>query len=327
MTTLPVTAEDVLAARARIGARILRTPMIPDDALSARLGHSVLLKCEHRQRTGAFKLRGATNALLTLPPERLERGVVTASTGNHGRALAHAARDLGVRAVVFLSELVPPNKVAAIRALGAEVRIVGASQDDAMVEVARAVAEDGMTEVPPFDDPAVVAGQGTLGLEIVEDCPEAATVLVPLSGGGLAAGVAVAVKALRPDARIIGVTMENGAAMAASLAAGTPMEVAERPSLADSLGGGIGLRNRVTFPLCRALLDGALLVSEAQIAAAMRHLAAAGQVVEGGGAVGVAALLAGKVQAEGPVVAVLSGRNVDPALHARVLAGADGVEA
>ncbi len=136
-----------------------------------------------------------------------------------------------------------------------------------MVEVARAVAEDGMTEIPPFDHPAVVAGQGTLGLEIVADCPDVDTVLVPLSGGGLAAGVALAVKALRPDARVIGVTMENGAAMAASLRAGRPVEVAEIASLADSLGGGIGLGNRVTFALCRTLLDDVVLVSEGEIAA------------------------------------------------------------
>ncbi|MRX50653.1 hydroxyectoine utilization dehydratase EutB [Paracoccus sp. S-4012] len=322
---MPVTLSDIEAARDRIAGRVRRTPMVRDEALTARLGHPVLLKCEYRQATGAFKLRGATNALLTLPPERLARGVVTASTGNHGRAVAHAARELAVRAVVCLSRLVPQNKVAAIRDLGAEVRIVGASQDDAMLEVARAVAEEGMTEVPPFDDPAVVAGQGTLGLEIVEDCPEVASVLVPLSGGGLAGGIAVAVKALRPQARVIGVTMERGAAMHASLAAGRPVEVEELPSLADSLGGGIGLQNRVTFPLCRALLDGTVLLTEAEIAAGIRHLGRQGHTVEGAAAVGIAALLAGKVRADGPTVALLSGGNIALDLHARIMAGAEAV--
>ena len=263
--------------------------------------------------------------MLTLP--RRARAVVTASTGNHGRALAHAAQAAGIPATVCLSHLVPDNKVRAIRAMGAEVRVTGASQDEAMAEVARAVAREGMTRIDPFDDPAVVAGQGTIGLELAEDRPDLHSVLVPLSGGGLAAGIAVAVKALIPTARVIGVSMENGAAMAASLAAGHPVEVIETASLADSLGGGIGADNRVTFPLCRALLDRVILVSEAEIAAALRHLAAAGHVVEGAAAVGHAATLSGRFRPEGPTVTILSGGNIDSGLHARIVAGANSVEA
>ncbi|RQP04325.1 MAG: hydroxyectoine utilization dehydratase EutB [Paracoccus sp. BP8] len=315
---MTVTLDDIRAAAERIRGHVVETPLLRDELLSARLGQPVWLKCEYRQTTGAFKLRGATNAILSLPPEALARGVVTASTGNHGRALAHAARALGVPATVCLSRLVPENKVQAIRELGAEVRIIGASQDEAMQEVARAVAEEGMTEIPPFDHEAVVAGQGTIGLEI--GTPQA--VLVPLSGGGLAAGVAVAIKALSPATRVIGLTMENGAAMAASLAAGHPVEVAESPSLADSLGGGIGLRNRVTYPLCRALLDDVILLTEAEIAEGIRHLGRAGHVVEGAASVGTAALLAGKVIPQGPTVCILSGANIDPALHARIMAEA-----
>ncbi|CAM5335192.1 hydroxyectoine utilization dehydratase EutB [Frigidibacter albus] len=329
MSALPrfpaaVTLEDIRAAAARIAPHLRRTPMEHDAHLSARLGAPVWLKLEHQQATGAFKLRGATNALLTLPAGALARGVVTASTGNHGRALAHAARAQGVRAVVCLSRLVPANKIAAIRDLGAEVRIVGSSQDQAMVEVARAVAEEGLAEVPPFDDAAVIAGQGTLGLEIAQDLPEVATVLVPLSGGGLAAGVAAAVKGLHPGARVIGITMERGAAMAASLAGGHPVEVAEQPSLADSLGGGIGLQNRLTYPMCRALLDDVLLLTEAEIAAGMRHAyRRARAVIEGAAAVGIGAILAGKVTAKGPMAVILSGGNVDMNLHLRVMNGAD----
>ena len=315
---MTVTLDDIRAAAERIRGHVVETPLLRDELLSARLGQPVWLKCEYRQTTGAFKLRGATNAILSLPVEALARGVVTASTGNHGRALAHAARALGVPATVCLSRLVPENKVRAIRELGAEVRIIGASQDEAMQEVARAVAEEDMTEIPPFDHEAVVAGQGTIGLEI--GTPQA--VLVPLSGGGLAAGVAVAIKALSPATRVIGLTMENGAAMAASLAAGHPVEVAESPSLADSLGGGIGLRNRVTYPLCRALLDDVILLTEAEIAAGIRHLGRAGHVVEGAASVGTAALLAGKVVPQGPTVCILSGANIDPALHARIMAEA-----
>ena len=317
---MPVTLADIRAASARIAPHVARTPLVADPRLA-----QVWLKCEHRQPTGAFKLRGATNAVLTLP--RRARAVVTASTGNHGRALAHAAQAAGIPATVCLSHLVPDNKVRAIRAMGAEVRVTGASQDEAMAEVARAVAREGMTRIDPFDDPAVVAGQGTIGLELAEDRPDLHSVLVPLSGGGLAAGIAVAVKALIPAARVIGVSMENGAAMAASLAAGHPVEVIETASLADSLGGGIGADNRMTFPLCRALLDGVILVSEAEIAAALRHLAAAGHVVEGAAAVGHAAILSGRFRPEGPTVTILSGGNIDPGLHARIVAGANSVEA
>ncbi|WP_287882836.1 MULTISPECIES: hydroxyectoine utilization dehydratase EutB [Paracoccus] len=317
---MSVTLDDIRAAAGRIRGHVVETPMVRDEVLSARLGQPVWLKCEYRQATGAFKLRGATNAILSLAPDALARGVVTASTGNHGRALAHAARALGVPATVCLSRLVPGNKVQAIRNLEATVRITGASQDEAMVEVARAVAQEGMTEIPPFDHEAVVAGQGTLGPEIAPLTPEA--VLVPLSGGGLAAGVAVAIKALSPATRVIGLTMENGAAMAASLAAGHPVEVAESPSLADSLGGGIGLQNRVTFAICRDLLDDAILLTEAEIAEGIRHLGRAGHVVEGAASVGTAAMLAGKFVPQGPTVTILSGANIDPALHARIMAEA-----
>ena len=315
---MTVTLDDIRAAARRIAGagHVVETPLVEDTALSARLGQPIWLKCEYRQTTGAFKLRGATNAILSLQGK--VRGVVTASTGNHGRAVAHAAKTLGVPATICLSRLVPANKVQAIRDLGATVRIVGNSQDEAMVEVARAVAEEGLTEIPPFDHPDVVAGQGTIGLEI--GAPEA--VLVPLSGGGLAAGIAVAIKALSPGTRVIGLTMENGAAMAASIRAGRSVEVTETASLADSLGGGIGLGNRVTFPLCRDLLDDVILLTEAEIAQGIRHLGRAGHMVEGAAAVGTAALLAGKFVPAGATVTILSGANIDPALHARVMSGA-----
>lgn len=318
MAPLPVTLSDIRAAEARIAGRIRRTPVLADPRLPG-----VWMKQDYRQETGAFKLRGATNAVLSLSPEALAQGVVTASTGNHGRALAHAARAAGGRAVVCLSHLVPANKVEAVRALGAEVRITGQSQDAAMIEVARAVAAEGLTEVPPFDHPAVVAGQGTLGLELLADLPDLASVLVPLSGGGLAAGVAAAVKALAPRAQVIGISMDRGAAMAASLRAGHPVTVTEEPTLADSLGGGIGLCNRLTLAMCRALLDDVILVAEDEIAAAMRHIhAVTGDAVEGAAAVGHAAILSGRLRLNGPAVCILSGANVAPATFARVLEGA-----
>ncbi|MDX3926013.1 MAG: hydroxyectoine utilization dehydratase EutB [Shinella sp.] len=318
-----VTLGDIEAAARRISGRVLRTPFVLSASLSDLCGTPVGLKLEHHQTTGSFKLRGATNAVLSLSQVQRSRGVVAASTGNHGRALAHAARAEGSVATICMSRLVPENKVSEIRRLGANVRIVGRSQDEAQEEVDRLVAGEGLIMVPPFDHPAVVAGQGTLGLEIIEDMPDVSTVLVPLSGGGLAAGVAAAVKGHKPDTRVIGLTMERGAAMKASLDAGKPILTEELPSLADSLGGGIGLDNRVTFAMCRDLLDDVVLLSEAEIAAGIRH--AYGQereVVEGAGAIGIAALLAGKIKtAGGPVALVLSGRNIDMGLHLRVVNG------
>jgi threonine dehydratase len=196
------------------------------------------------------------------------------------------------------------------------------SQDDAQREAARLVAERGMAMVPPFDDAAVIAGQGTLGLELMEDAPDTAMVLVPLSGGGLIAGVALAVKTLNPAARVVGVSMERGAAMAASLGAGRPVEVEEQPTLADSLGGGIGLDNALTFAMVRALVDEVVLVSEAEIAEAVRAAYREhGEVIEGAAAVGLAALAAGKVRPAGPTAVVLTGRNIDMALHRRLVMG------
>ncbi|MDK1480499.1 hydroxyectoine utilization dehydratase EutB [Sinorhizobium sp. 6-117] len=315
--------DTILAARQRIAGRVLRTPLVLSASLSERCGVSVGLKLEHHQTTGSFELRGATNAVLSLSPEERARGVVAASTGNHGRALAHAAKAEGSRATICMSRLVPENKVSEIRRLGANVRIVGRSQDEAQEEVDRLVSEEGLVMVPPFDHPAIVAGQGTLGLEIVDDMPDVSTVLVPLSGGGLAAGVAAAVKARRPKARVIGLTMERGAAMKASLEAGRPVQVEEEPSLADSLGGGIGLDNRVTFAMCRDLLDDVVLLSEEEIAAGIRHAyEEEREIVEGAGAVGFAALLAGKIKnIGGPIAVILSGRNVDMGLHLRVING------
>jgi threonine dehydratase len=325
MAHLPVTLAEIEQAACRIKGRVLETPFVLSAALTERRGVPVGLKLEHHQTTGSFKLRGATNAVLSLSPEARARGVVAASTGNHGRALAHAAKAEGAIATICMSRLVPENKVSEIRRLGANVRIIGKSQDEAQVEVDRLVAEDGLVMVPPFDHPAVVAGQGTLGLEIVAAMPDVATVLVPLSGGGLAAGVAAAVKGRSPRTRVIGLTMERGAAMKASLDAGHPVEVEEVESLADSLGGGIGLANEVTFQMCRALLDDVILLSEAEIAAGMRHAyREEREVVEGAGAVGIAALLSGRLgRLDGPVAVILSGRNVDMGQHLRVANGGD----
>lgn len=322
MTASQISLPDIRTARERIAEKIERTPTVPSRSLSQHLDAPVYLKLEHRQTTGAFKLRGASNAIASLTEEEKARGVVAASTGNHGRALAYAAQLQGIHATICMSRLVPQNKLDEIRRLGAEIRIVGNSQDDAQREVERLVAEDGLIMLPPFDHPAIVAGQGTLGLEIIEQVPDAALVLVPLSGGGLAAGVAAAVKGVSPATKVVGVSMARGAAMKASLDAGHPVLVEELPTLADSLGGGIGLDNRLTFSMCRDLLDDVILLSEGEIAAGIRHAyEQEREIVEGAGAVGIAAVLAGKVRVSGPTVLILSGRNIDMALHRKIICG------
>ncbi|HET6157084.1 MAG TPA: hydroxyectoine utilization dehydratase EutB [Dongiaceae bacterium] len=304
---------DIRNAHGAVAEIALRTPLIGAPTLSALAGREVLLKLETLQPIGAFKLRGAANAVSRLGDEQRRRGIGCCSTGNHGRAVAYAAARAGIRATVCLSALVPDTKVRAIELLGADVRRIGNSQDEAQAEIDRLAKSEGLTDIPPFDHPHVIAGQGTIALELLEDRPDLAAIVVPLSGGGLISGIAIAAKALKPDIRIIGVSMENGAAMHESLAAGRPVEVMEVPSLADSLGGGIGLRNRWTFPICRALVDQTVLVSEQEIYRGMQALFGDQKLVtEGAAAVGPAALIAGKLKLEGPAAMIISGCNIDP---------------
>ena len=313
-----ITLEDIEAARRRIAGRILPLRITRSESLSHRCGGDVMLAHEYLQTTGAFKLRGATNAVLQLAPET--SGVTAVSTGNHGRGLAFAAQQAGVPCVICMSQLVPQNKLDGIRALGAETRIVGKSQDEAEVEAKRLVAEEGYTMLPPFDHPHIIAGQGTLGLEMLEQVPDVDTILVPLSGGGLVAGIALAVKAQQPGVRIVAVSMQRGAAMAASQAAGEPVEVEELPTLADSLGGGIGLDNRHTFAIVRDCVDEILLLDEDEIAEGIRHAYFSEQaVIEGSGAVGIGALLAGKARAGEKTIVLMSGRNIDMEKHRQII--------
>ena len=317
-----VSTADIFAARARFGAQVRRTPLIPSPALGKHTAGDVYLKLENQQQTGSFKLRGATNAVANLTPAQCANGVVTVSTGNHGRGLAFAAREAGVKCIVCMSSLVPQNKIDGIRAQGAEVRIIGNTQEEAETEADRLVAEDGMTPLPPFDHPHIIAGQGTLGLEMIEQCPDARTFVVPMSGGGLISGVATALKSISPDVSIIGVSMERGPAMFESLRAGKPVPVDEEPTLADALGGGIGLDNAHTFELVRDLVDDIVLVSELQIAEAVRHAYwEERQIVEGSGAVGIAAMMRDKIAPQGPIVVVVTGGNIDMALHHRIISG------
>lgn len=310
-------------ARRTIEGTAIRTPLVPSPYLSALAGHDFLLKLEMTQPIGAFKLRGAANAVFNLPGH--VKGVTCCSTGNHGRAVAYAAKARGLRAVICMSSLVPQAKIDGIRALDAEVRIVGESQDAALAESQRLAAEEDLREISPFDDPLVIAGQATIAMELLEERPDLATILVPLSGGGLAGGIAFAVKQLNPAVRVVGVSMERGAAMHASIRAGHPVEVDEVPSLADSLGGGIGLDNRLSFPLCRDYLDDIALVSEDEIYRALQAVYYEDRMVcEGACVVGIAALQAGRLaEFEGPCATILTGRNLDMRVHADIMHGRD----
>ncbi|WP_415716872.1 hydroxyectoine utilization dehydratase EutB [Roseibium sp.] len=320
---MELTPEDVLEAQKLLTGRVIRTPLLPSAFLSRKLGTPFHLKMETMQPTGAFKLRGATNASLNLPDGT--HTVTCCSTGNHGRAVAYAARQLGLKAVICMSSLVPQAKIDGIRAHGADIRIVGTSQDDALAECRRLTSQPGFAEISPFDDPHVISGQGTIGLEILDDAPEIETLLVPLSGGGLAAGVALAAKAIKPGIQVIGLTMDRGAAMKASIDAGTPVEVPEVVSLADSLGGGIGLDNKLSFNICRDLLDDIILVSEEEIYQAMQLLYFEEAIVaEGACVVGIAGCFAGKLPGlKGPVATIITGRNVDMNQFTRVVTGKD----
>jgi len=315
-----VTLRDIYLARRRIAPLAKRTPLVPSPLLSELVGASVHLKLENLQETGSFKIRGASNNILSLSDDQKARGVMTISTGNHGRAVSYVARREGVRAVICIPEGTPSNKVEGIRALGGEVAVCGKTYDEAEDEAFRMEREKGLTMVNPYDDPLTIAGQGTIGLELLEDLPEIDTVLVPVGGGGLISGIALALKCASSTIRVVGVSMERAPVMYHSLQAGSPIRMEQEESLADALVGGIGLENRYSFRMVQELVDDFVLVSEEEIAEAMafalerHHL-----VVEGAGAVGIAALLHEKVKDLAQHVAVVvSGGNVDIPLLMRI---------
>jgi threonine dehydratase len=318
-----VTLQDIAAARTRVAGMALRTPLVP---LPHSDGTDRLLWCkaESLQPTGAFKIRGAYNRIVQVLPEASEHGVVAQSSGNHARAVAWLAHRLGLRAVIVMPDSAPATKVAAVRALGAEVELVPPALRD--VRAAALAAEQGLVHVPPYDHPHIIAGQGTVGLEIVEDLPDLGAVLVPISGGGLIAGVATAVKGLRPQVRVIGVEPELAADAAESLRTGR--RVAWDPAdtqrtVAD------GLRCAVlgehTWPHIQRSVDDIVTVSDQQILDAMGHLALAGRLVaEPSGAVATAAWLSGAAEealegVSGDVAAVVSGGSVESHRLAEVL--------
>lgn len=312
-----VALRDIWKARHRIATIIRRTPLVYSPSLSDLTGSSVYLKLENLQDTGAFKIRGAANKILSLSPEEQRLGVTTFSTGNHGLAVAYVARQLGIKAVICVSKRVPKAKTEPILRLGAELEVYGESQDDAEKRCYQLEQERKLSVIKPFDDPHVIAGQGTIGLELLEDLPDIDMVIAGLSGGGLHAGIGLAMKSTDPGIRVVGASMEHSAVMHASLKAGRPVALEERDTLADSLLGGIGLDNKYTFQMVRNVVDDAVLVPEEAIAEAMAHLYEKHHLaVEGAAATGVAALLSGRIANPGSHIAiVISGCNVNAASH------------
>jgi threonine dehydratase len=298
------TLADIEAARGRIGSLARVTPVYSSETLSRRSARPVMLKAENLQRTGSFKIRGAVNKIATLDDAERNAGVVTASAGNHGQAVALAAREAGVRATVFMPQDAPMAKVDATRSYGAEVLLVGEGYDEANTAALERV-ESGATLVHAFEDEVVVAGQGTLGLELAEQVAELETLVVPVGGGGLASGIAIAFKELRPEVRLVGVQAENCAPFTGREPAGT--------TIAD----GIAVKKPgvLTSAILADRLDEFLVVSDREIAEAIVLLLERVKlVVEGAGAASVAALLAGKITGSGPVCALLSGGNIDATL-------------
>jgi threonine dehydratase len=310
-----VSAGDVERAVAAVAGVVRETPVLSSGTLSERAGTTVVLKAENLQRTGSFKLRGALAKIAVLGGE-CAAGVVAGSAGNHAQALAYAARVRGVRCEVFMPEGVPIAKLEAARALGAHVVLVGETVDESLAAARERAASAGLAFVHPFDDPDVIAGQGTLGLELLRQVPKLGTVVVPVGGGGLASGVAIAVKSARPDVRVVGVQVATCAPFPQSLAAGAPVPVESALTIADGIA--VKRPGELTLELIRQWVDELVVVPEDDVAEAIVFLLERTKlVVEGAGAVGVAAILGGRVPlvgSDGAVVAILSGGNVDAGL-------------
>ncbi len=310
---------DDIRRAAAAGAGVIReTPVLSSRTLAERTGVKVALKAENLQRTGSFKIRGAVAKIASLG-SACDAGVVCASAGNHAQAVAYAARERGVRCEVFMPKSAPIAKTEATTALGATVRLVGENVDEALAAAHDWARTEGLEFVHPFDDPLVIAGQGGLGLELLEQVPDLAKVIVPVGGGGLVSGVAIAVKSQRPEVEVVGVQVEACAPFPASLAAGEPVAVASALTIADGIA--VKRPGRLTLPLVKRWVDGLVVVSEEEVAEAMVFLLERAKlVVEGAGAVGVAALLAGRVAAprSGTTAVILSGGNVDPGLLAQI---------
>jgi threonine dehydratase len=318
--SLAITLADIQAARSTLRDVILATPVVPAARLSAELGATIFYKAENTQHSGSFKIRGAYNTIVHLSAAERALGVIAPSAGNHAQGVALAAQLTGVRAVIVMPVRAPLTKVVATRRLGAEVVLHGDSFDDAVAHARVLAQQHGYTYLHAFDHPRVIAGQGTIGLELAEALPSLRTLVVPIGGGGLISGIAVALRALLPDIRIIGVQAAGCAPVPGSLLAGSPVACATARTIADGIA--VKRPGELTLPIIDALVDEVVTVEEDEIVLAIAHVVQNSRlVVEGAGAAGVAAMLSGKVRLRpGEIAAtVLCGGNIDANLLARVL--------
>ena len=317
---MAVTLADIQAARRTLRDVIIATPILPAERLSQELGARVFLKAENTQRSGSFKLRGAYNTISRLTDAERERGVIAHSAGNHAQGVALAARLLGVPATIVMPERAPLTKVAATRRLGAEVLLHGATFDDAGARAREIQSQRDLTYVHAFNDERVIAGQGTIGLELAEALPDLRLLIVPIGGGGLISGIALAVRALLPNVRIVGVQAAGCASIPQSLAAGEPVAAPAARTIADGIA--VKRPGDLTLPIIRELVDQVAIVDDDEIARGIAYVVQnARLVVEGAGAAGVAALLSGKIvpRAGETVGVVMGGGNIDGNLLARVI--------
>jgi threonine dehydratase len=313
-----VTLADMQAARALLDGVIRVTPLEPCRPLTAKLGGPAWLKCENMQRAGSFKVRGAYTRIARLTDEERARGVVAASAGNHAQGVALAAGLLGAESTVFMPNGAPLPKIAATRSYGAHVSFAGSSVDEALVAAHEFANDTGAVLIHPFDHPDIIAGQGTLGLEILEQLPSMRTLVLAIGGGGMISGVAAAVKALRPDVRIVGVQAAGAASFPKSLAEGRPVRLARFGTIADGIA--IGRPGDLTFAHVSKLVDEVVTVTDEDISRALVMLLERNKlVVEPAGSAATAALMSGTLQVETPVVSVLSGGNIDPMLMVRLI--------
>ncbi|MES2735936.1 MAG: threonine ammonia-lyase [Verrucomicrobiota bacterium] len=315
-----VPLSDIMAARLRLNGAVTRTPCVESAALSELTGARIFCKQEHLQRTGSFKERGARNALSQLTPEQAARGVIAASAGNHALGLSWHGRALGIPVTVVMPRFAPLVKLARCRQFGATVVLHGDTFDEARQEADRLSAERQLTYIHPFDDPQVIAGQGTMAFEILEQVPDAEAIIVPVGGGGLLAGVATVLRALKPDLQIIGVEPANAACFAAGLASDAPVRITTRYTLADGLA--VAEAGQHTLAIARPLVDRMVMIGEEELALAMLRLAELDKcVIEGAGAAGLAAFLGGHLPdlVGRRVVLLLTGGNIDPLAHSRVI--------
>jgi threonine dehydratase len=317
-TQLPVSVDDVLAARTLLDGVVRHTPLESSRPLSEQIGGPAYLKCENLQRAGSFKIRGAYTRMSRLSPAEKSAGVVAASAGNHAQGVALAAQMLGLKAKVYMPLGAPIPKLMATRGYGAEIEQLGHTIDECLIAAKAYAAETGAVLIHPFDHPDIVAGQGTVGLEILEQCPDVNTVVVGTGGGGLLAGIATVMRAKRPDVRILGVQAEKAAAYPPSLLAGHPVPLDRMATMADGIA--VGCPGEVPYAIVSELVHDFVTVSEEMLSRALLYLLERAKlVVEPAGAASVAAIMDNPQLIRPPAVAVLSGGNIDPLLMLRVL--------